>query len=88
MGIGMMAFMHIYMKYTNPLFIQSIMPLKSALESNIVKVHVFGKAASGDLKRPWKASGFMGAAGAGEAKTDKKSITEAEKTARGGAKEE
>jgi len=88
MGVGMMAFMHLYMKYSNPLFIQSIMPLKSAIESNIVKVHVLGKPASGDLKRPWKASGFMGAAGAGEAKTDKKSIAEAEKSGRGGAKEE
>ncbi|RPA74165.1 inorganic phosphate transport PHO88 [Ascobolus immersus RN42] len=88
MGIGMMAFMHIYMKYSNPLFIQSIMPLKSAFESNLVKVHIFGKPAAGDLKRPWKASGFMGAAGAGETKTDKKSIENAEKVARGGAKEE
>ena len=46
----MMSFMHLYMKYTNPLFMQSISSLKSALESNIVKIHLFGVPASGDLK--------------------------------------
>lgn len=28
MGVGMMGFMHLYLKYTNPLLIQSIIPLK------------------------------------------------------------
>lgn len=91
MGLGMMGVMHIYFKYTNPLLIQSIIPLKGAFEGNLVKVHLLGKPASGDLKRPWKAAaGMMGALqqGQGEIKTDKKSIELAEKTARGGAKEE
>lgn len=88
MGVGMMAVMHIYFKYTNPLLIQSIIPLKGALESNLVKVHVFGKPASGDLKRPWKAGGMMGGMGQGEIKSDKKSIEQAERAGRGGAKEE
>jgi len=85
MGVGMMAVMHLYFKYTNPLLIQSIIPVKSALESNIAKIHLWGKPASGDLKRPWKASGFMQG---GELKTDKKSIEAAERSGRGGAKEE
>jgi len=88
MGVGMMAVMHIYMKYTNPLLIQSILPVKSAFESNLVKVHVFGKPASGDLKRPWKAAGGMMGMGQGEVKSDKASIEAAEKAGRGGAKEE
>ena len=54
MGVAMMGFMHLYMKYTNPLLIQSIIPLKGAFESNIVKVYVYGKPAVGELKRPWK----------------------------------
>lgn len=86
-GMAMIGFMHLYMKYTNPLFIQSIMPLLSAMDGNLVKIHVWGEAASGDLKRPWKAQGMMGAAG-GEVKSDKKSIEEAERVTRGGAKEE
>jgi len=88
MGVGMMGVMHLYFKYSNPLLIQSIIPLKGAFEGNLVKIHLLGKPASGDLKRPWKAAGgFMGM-GAQDIKTDKKSIEEAEKRSRGGAKEE
>ncbi|GAM86361.1 hypothetical protein ANO11243_043750 [Dothideomycetidae sp. 11243] len=90
MGVGMMGVMHLYFKYTNPLLIQSIIPLKGAFEGNLVKIHLFGQPAVGDLKRPWKAAGgFMGAMGGGsEIKTDKKSIEAAEKAGRGGVKEE
>jgi hypothetical protein len=82
----MMAFMHLYMKYTNPLLIQSILPFKSALEQNIVQIHVFGKPAAGDLKRPFKVASMFGSTGG--AATDKKSIAEAEKAGTGGVKEE
>ncbi|KAJ5765213.1 Phosphate transporter (Pho88) [Penicillium odoratum] len=86
MGVGMMAVMHFYMKYTNPLLIQSIIPLKGAFESNLVKIHVFGKPATGDLARPFKnAGGFMSQ---GQPKSDKASIENAEKNYRGGVKEE
>lgn len=92
MGVGMMGVMHLYFQYTNPLLIQSIIPFKGALEGNLVKVHVFGQPAAGELKRPWKAAGglggMMGGANAGDIKTDKKSIEAAEKAGRGGAKEE
>lgn len=88
MGVAMMAFMHLYMKYTNPLLIQSIIPVKGAFESNLVKVHVFGQPAAGELKRPWKAGGGMMGMGGGEIKTDKASIEAAEKAGRGGAKDE
>jgi hypothetical protein len=89
MGIGMMGVMHIYFKYTNPLLIQSIIPLKGLFEGNLVKVHLLGKPAAGELKRPWKASaGLMGAMQSGEVKSDKKSVKDAEKSGRGGAKEE
>jgi len=90
MGVGMMAVMHLYMKYTNPLLIQSIIPLKSAFEGNLVKIHVFGRPAEGDLKRPFKAAaGFMSALQQGGAvASDKKTVEAAEKAGRGGAKEE
>lgn len=91
MGILMMAVMHLYFKYTNPLLIQSIIPLKSAFEGNEVKIHLFGQAASGDLKRPFKAApGFMSAlsGGAPAQSQDKKSIETAEKAGRGGVKDE
>ncbi|KAI9742383.1 MAG: hypothetical protein M1818_003916 [Claussenomyces sp. TS43310] len=90
MGVGMMAVMHFYMKYTNPLLIQSIIPLKGAFEGNLVKIHMFGEPAVGDLKRPFKAAaGFMSALQGGNAvASDKKSVEAAEKAGRGGAKEE
>jgi len=90
MGVGMMGVMHLYFKYTNPLLIQSIIPLKGAFEGNLIKIHVFGSPATGELKRPWKQSGgIMGAMQGGqEIKTDKKSIEAAERAGRGGVKEE
>jgi hypothetical protein len=88
MGVGMMGVMHLYFQYTNPLLIQSILPLKGAFESNLVKIHLFGKPATGDLQRPFKAAaGFMNM-GQGEIKSDKASIESAEKNYRGGVKEE
>ncbi|KAL2828047.1 inorganic phosphate transporter Pho88 [Aspergillus cavernicola] len=86
MGVGMMGVMHIYMKYTNPLLIQSIIPLKGAFESNLVKIHVFGKPSTGDLQRPFKAANSF--LSQGQAKTDKASLETAEKNWRGGVKEE
>lgn len=82
--------MHFKLGYTNPLVMQSILPLKSLYEQKIVQIHVFGKPAVGDLKRPFKAAGmFAGAGGAGgDVATDKKAIEEAEKSGLGGVKEE
>lgn len=88
MAVGMMAVMHLYFKYTNPLVIQSIIPVKSALEGNLVKIHLFGQPAKGDLERPWKAAGGFMNMGQGEVKSDKASVEAAEKKWRGGAKEE
>ena len=89
MGVGMMGVMHLYMKYTNPLLVQSIIPLKGAFEGNLTKIHIMGQPAIGDLKRPWKAAGgLMGMGGAGDPKADKKSIEQAEKAGSGGVKDE
>ena len=89
MGVAMMGFMHLYMKYTNPLLIQSIIPLKGAFEGNLSKIYLLGQPAVGDLKRPWKAAGgMMGMGGGGEVKSDRKSIEQAEKAGSGGVKEE
>ncbi|KAL5352895.1 phosphate transporter (Pho88) [Pseudogymnoascus australis] len=90
MGVGMMAVMHLYMKYTNPLLIQSIIPLKGAFEGNLVKIHLFGQPAEGDLKRPFKAAAsFMSALQqGGDVASDKKTVEAAERAGRGGAKEE
>ena len=55
----MMAFLHLYLKYSQPLFVQGIMAFKSLYEAKTVKIHVFGQASEGDLKRPFKGAGGM-----------------------------
>lgn len=58
-SVAMMAFMHLYMKYTNPLFMQCINPIKNALECNEARIHLFGNKPEGDLKRPFKSVGLL-----------------------------
>lgn len=62
--------------------------MKSALEHNEVKIHLFGKPATGDLKRPFKAPSLFGGMGQTGPKTDKKSIEEAERAGNAGVKAE
>ena len=50
MAVGMMAFMHLYMKFTQPLFVQGLMGLKNLYEAKPVQIHLFGKPAEGELK--------------------------------------
>lgn len=90
-GLAMMGFMHFKMGYTNPLLMQSISGVKSAFEANIVKIHLLGTPATGDLKRPFKTAPgflqqFMG--GDKDVKTDKASVEAAEVAGTGGVKEE
>lgn len=61
MGIAMMCVLHLYMQYTQPLFIQAIMGLKGLYDAKPVAIYVLGKPAEGELKRPFKQSGgFFG----------------------------
>ncbi|KAG9047283.1 hypothetical protein FS837_002591 [Tulasnella sp. UAMH 9824] len=85
-GIAMMCFLHGYMKYTQPLFIQSLMGLKALYDSNEISIHVLGKPATGDLQRPFKAApGLFGPTGP---QTDAASIKEAEEKEKQAKKEE
>ncbi|KAK9460675.1 inorganic phosphate transporter Pho88 [Lipomyces oligophaga] len=87
-GIAILVFMHFKMGYTNPLVLQSILPIKSLFEQKIVQIHVLGKAASGDLKRPFKAAPSLFNPSSGNVETDKKAISQAEKSGSGGVKDE
>ncbi|KAJ9071740.1 phosphate transporter (Pho88) [Entomophthora muscae] len=60
-GIGflILCVLHLKFGYVQPLFLQSILPVKSLLETNLAKVHIFGKEATGDLKRPWIAASMF-----------------------------
>jgi hypothetical protein len=48
------------MKYTQPLFIQALMGLKNLYDAKPVAIHLLGKPAEGDLKRPFKAASMFG----------------------------
>lgn len=62
-SVAMMGFLHLYLKYTQPLFVQAIMAFKSLYEAKTVKIHVLGQNAEGDLKRPFKTGpGLFGGA--------------------------
>lgn len=60
MGVAMMGFMHLYMKYTQPLFIQSLMGLKNLYDAKLLHIHLLGKPAVGDYKRPFAAASMFG----------------------------
>lgn len=85
-GMLFMAFMHLYMKYTPPLLMQSVMPLKNAFENKVVQLNVFGKEAKGDLSRPFKQASFLSQIMGEE--PDKKTIEAAEVAGKGGVKEQ
>ena len=105
MGVAMMCFLvschsfvlvyrltkqHGYMQYTQPLFIQSIMTVKSVLESNPAKLHIWGSKAEGDLARPFKTAGGLMESLTGKVagpQTDAASIKAAEKAGHGGKAE-
>ncbi|KDR72424.1 hypothetical protein GALMADRAFT_270806 [Galerina marginata CBS 339.88] len=84
MGIAMMGVMHIYFHFTQPLFIQGLMGLKNVYDAKPVAIHLLGKPATGELKRPFKAASMFGPAAGPQ--TDSAAIAEAEK--RVGKKEE
>ncbi|CAL9732380.1 SRP-independent targeting protein 3 [Monosporozyma unispora] len=60
-GVAMMGFMHFYMKFTNPLFMQCLNPIKGALEHNVTRINLWGVKAEGELQRPFKSAGFLDA---------------------------
>lgn len=59
-GVAMMGVMHFYFKFTQPLFIQALMGLKTIYDASLVSIHLFGKPAVGPLERPFKAASMFG----------------------------
>lgn len=60
LGLLMMCGLHLYMGYTQPLFVQGIMGIKNLYDAKPVALYILGKKAEGDLKRPFKAAGMFG----------------------------
>lgn len=82
-SLAMMGFMHLFMKYNNPLFMQFISPMKSAMENTLVRINLFGKKDDG--KRPFKATPLFGKIPTGDdMRSDRKSIEQLEIAGNGG----
>ncbi|TRM70289.1 inorganic phosphate transporter Pho88 [Schizophyllum amplum] len=79
MGIGIIAVMHLYFNFTQPLFMQSCLGLKGLYDSKMVQLYILGHPAEGDLKRPFKATASMFGAAAPGPQTDNATIQAAEK---------
>jgi len=78
LSLLMMIFLHGYMHFTQPLFVQGLMGLKNLYDAKPVMIHILGRSTlEGELKRPFKTGGMFGAAGAPA--TDAAAIAEAEK---------
>ncbi|KXN67192.1 inorganic phosphate transporter, partial [Conidiobolus coronatus NRRL 28638] len=56
MGMAFLGFLHLKMGYVQPLFLQSILPLKNLFDNKLVKIYILGQKAEGALKRPWIAA--------------------------------
>ncbi|KAG0002634.1 hypothetical protein BGZ80_005938, partial [Entomortierella chlamydospora] len=82
-GLVFMIFLHFQFGVIRPLVVQSILPVKNALQSKWAQVYLFGKPAEGELKRPWKADNpFAALTGAQDQQTEaeeKAAIKKAEK---------
>ncbi|CAG8553454.1 17546_t:CDS:2 [Funneliformis caledonium] len=86
-GVAFMCVLHFYWNFTQPLFIQSLLPLKNLYSNQVVKIHLFGKPAEGDLKRPFKVNSSFGQFFQ-QPQTDKASIKKAIKASRSGGKKD
>ncbi|KAJ3025531.1 hypothetical protein HDV00_012653 [Rhizophlyctis rosea] len=61
-GVALIAFMHLKWGYTRPLLLQSVLGFRQIMGTQLFKIWVLGKPATGELNRPWKSSPFGGSA--------------------------
>ncbi|KAI7880882.1 hypothetical protein K492DRAFT_207278 [Lichtheimia hyalospora FSU 10163] len=86
-SILMISAMHWYFNFTQPLVLQSVMPIKNLLTHKVALIHLWGDAPVGDLKRPFKVeSPFAALLGGGS--TGNESSTETTTADDGHAKKE
>jgi hypothetical protein len=77
-GAGILLALHLYINFTQPLAIQSVISVKNVFQTPLAKIHIFGREAKGDLRRPWKNANPL-AFGANQPQVDKQAIKRAEK---------
>ena len=55
-----MCVLHGWFNFVQPLILQAILPWKTLLTLPVVRIHLWGSEATGDLARPWKAPNPFG----------------------------
>lgn len=58
-SVVILAVLHFKWQIVQPLALQCIFPLKQIWDSKVVQVHIFGKPATGDYQRPFKAENMF-----------------------------
>ncbi|KAJ1663615.1 phosphate transporter (Pho88) [Coemansia sp. RSA 1646] len=53
MTVGIVVFMHFKFGYIQPLILQTLLPMLNMYKSPLFQIHILGKPATDDLKRPW-----------------------------------
>ena len=51
--------LHLYLGKSKVLVLQTLLPLSRFVKSNLFKVHVLGRPATGPLERPWKEDSML-----------------------------
>merc|ERR1719465_393660 len=80
---GVICFgIHLKWGYTTPIVMQVLMTPLNMLDSALAKIYIFGKAAKGDLLRPWPAPNPLGFPMTTSGKTAKELKHESKKEAK------
>ncbi|KAJ3000021.1 hypothetical protein HDV02_000973 [Globomyces sp. JEL0801] len=79
LGVVIIAVMHFKYGYLRPLLLQSVLAFKTLYGVPLIKVHILGFPATGELQRPWKAPNPLGIEEPATAKEVKKEEKKQEK---------
>lgn len=55
LGCCILILVHYKWGFVQPLFLQCVLPFKNLFDAKVVKVHLLGQKAEGELQRPFKA---------------------------------
>jgi hypothetical protein len=59
MGVGILMFICYKWDLIQPMFLQTLIPVKNAYGHQLIQIHALGKKAEGPLVRPFKTKGGL-----------------------------
>ncbi|KAJ1796581.1 phosphate transporter (Pho88) [Coemansia sp. RSA 2399] len=83
--VGIVIFMHFKFGYIQPLILQTLLPMLNMYKSPLFQIHILGRPATDDLKRPWTpANPFAGFGGGSNANATSEGNDDAQASASSG----